>query len=607
MKSRDAIKIQTILTNEQSSLVNRMIGSLRFARNKLIDIVDEYYKENFTLLCGIKGALKNHLPYLKQKFEFIKEVPALTLQNMSIALEDSFVDYRDYLLAPQGRKIGKPSKKYKSKSKESITIPINTGNGITYDHVEQMLTFTKFKIDGEQSWFPVKLYKLPFDCKPEEVQSFIREITLTKDKYKPNVYSVSFSFGREATPVALAPLPTIKSFCKDTQTKRADVEPESFTEYAFDNMVSRALGIDRGIVNAAITSEGKTYGYSETWNKYDKRLVRAQRVVNRRMNMAKKRNGSTPKPKIVPIEFVNVKLSDEEIAQREEAKRKADEGKAKRKADKAAGILPPPKEKESRSKKDRFKSNKETRAPKGANERDDVKKIIDQKAHEFEVIKEHNAKNPVEYKPKGKNILKAQAKVAALYTKIKNVRTDHIRKMAYDIVVRSTKEIICLEDLNIQQMLKGKYSKSISGAYWGLLSQLIERKAVDYGKRVLYCGQYDPTTMTCSDCGFINRNLTVADRVWTCPICNKVHDRDINGANNVVTFAILKHISEILKSEFSSSDTVNTSKVGDVCAEPLSMDGIAVHADATPSLCAIAQNDPSVDGSNWEVSSVSGE
>jgi putative transposase len=48
-------------------------------------------------------------------------------------------------------------------------------------------------------------------------------------------------------------------------------------------------------------------------------------------------------------------------------------------------------------------------------------------------------------------------------------------------------------------------------------------------------GRFDPSSKTCSECGWINQELTLKDREWTCQ-CGKIHDRDENAAINIRNF-----------------------------------------------------------------------
>ena len=41
-------------------------------------------------------------------------------------------------------------------------------------------------------------------------------------------------------------------------------------------------------------------------------------------------------------------------------------------------------------------------------------------------------------------------------------------------------------------------------------------------------------------CGYINKELTLADREWICPVCHVKHDRDVLAANNIKKFALSK-------------------------------------------------------------------
>lgn len=60
-----------------------------------------------------------------------------------------------------------------------------------------------------------------------------------------------------------------------------------------------------------------------------------------------------------------------------------------------------------------------------------------------------------------------------------------------------------------------------------------------YGKNLLVIGTFEPSSKMCS-CGYINKELTLADREWTCPVCKIKHDRDILAANNIKKFALGK-------------------------------------------------------------------
>jgi putative transposase len=52
-------------------------------------------------------------------------------------------------------------------------------------------------------------------------------------------------------------------------------------------------------------------------------------------------------------------------------------------------------------------------------------------------------------------------------------------------------------------------------------------------------GRFEPSSKTCSKCGYIKHDLTLKDRTWTCSNCGEHHDRDVNAAINIRDFSFV--------------------------------------------------------------------
>lgn len=139
-----------------------------------------------------------------------------------------------------------------------------------------------------------------------------------------------------------------------------------------------------------------------------------------------------------------------------------------------------------------------------------------------------------------KNRKKANLKVALQHEKIANQRKDFLHKLSTQLV--NNHDTLCLEDLNIDNMLENQYlSRSISDVGWGLFVSFCKYKTEWYGKNILQIPTFEPSTKLCSVCGAINNTLTLADREWLCVNCGKLHDRDINAAINIKNYCLNKH------------------------------------------------------------------
>jgi putative transposase len=138
---------------------------------------------------------------------------------------------------------------------------------------------------------------------------------------------------------------------------------------------------------------------------------------------------------------------------------------------------------------------------------------------------------------------KTKQRLALIHEKVANQRKDFLHKVSAKLIREN--QSIAVENLNVKGMLKNhRLAQSIQDVSWGMFSSMLEYKAEWYGTNILKIGRFDPSSKTCNSCGYIKKDMTLADRVWTCPICLVQHDRDINAAINVKNFALRNYMCE---------------------------------------------------------------
>lgn len=132
---------------------------------------------------------------------------------------------------------------------------------------------------------------------------------------------------------------------------------------------------------------------------------------------------------------------------------------------------------------------------------------------------------------------KCRLKVAKVYQKITNQRDWFLHNESTRII--RDYDVISVETLNLRGMSKNrKISKSLSDASWGKFFAMLEYKAEWYGKQFIKIDRFAPSSKTCSSCGWKNNELTLKDRVFTCPVCGLELDRDHNAAINIKALAV---------------------------------------------------------------------
>ncbi len=136
-------------------------------------------------------------------------------------------------------------------------------------------------------------------------------------------------------------------------------------------------------------------------------------------------------------------------------------------------------------------------------------------------------------KKKGSNNrLKARLRVANIYNKINNCRNDFLHKISTRYI-RDCK-IICIEKLNINQMMQQQYynARNIADSSWGRFLQFLTYKAESAGCKIVKVNPRN-TTKTCSKCGGI-QIMPLYKREYICKSCGITINRDYNSAKNIL-------------------------------------------------------------------------
>ena len=151
------------------------------------------------------------------------------------------------------------------------------------------------------------------------------------------------------------------------------------------------------------------------------------------------------------------------------------------------------------------------------------------KKYEERLIKEQKK---LSKKQKGsKNRFKQRMKVRKIHTKIKNVRGDFLHKTTSSMIAKY--DGIVLEDLNVRGMMKNHcLAKSIADVSWSEFKRQLKYKAMWNSKHFVLIGRFEPTSKTCSNCGYI-QDMPLSKRQYNCPYCGMSLDRDLNASINI--------------------------------------------------------------------------
>lgn len=145
---------------------------------------------------------------------------------------------------------------------------------------------------------------------------------------------------------------------------------------------------------------------------------------------------------------------------------------------------------------------------------------------------------------------KAVARVAALHRKVKDVRKDHLHKVARSYV--DAYDLIATENLKIRNMTrsasgtveepgtnvaqKSGLNRSILDAGWGVLLELIRQKAEEAVVEVVEVNPRN-TSRTCHACGHVGAGNRCGE-AFLCQRCGHSAHADTNAARNILRLGL---------------------------------------------------------------------
>ena len=367
-----AIKVRLYPNKMQEQALNKVLGCYRFVYNHMLARKQEAYKADKTNLGLTELSKYFHGELLKdEQYVWLKEqntkVLKQSIRQMLTAYDKFFKEHKGF-------------PKFKSKrDKQSALFP--------YEAISKTNTFEARKITLTK-----KLKNIKFRCS----DLFFRRL----QKYKDNI--------RRAT------LSKTKSGCYILSVL-VEMNDNEFVKF---NKTSRDVGIDLGVKDFVITSDGDVFENKHFYKKDEKKLVKLQR------QLSKKRKGSS-------------------------------------------------------------------------------------------------------------NFNKQCNRIAKVFNTITNKKENYIHSVVNYLLCKY--DTIYMEDLNTSGMLKNhKLAKAIQEVGFFKFKTTLQNKALQNDKKVFLIERYYPSSKTCSQCGYIHKELKLQDRQWQCPNCGTNHDRDKNAALNIL-------------------------------------------------------------------------
>ncbi|MRC68595.1 IS200/IS605 family element transposase accessory protein TnpB, partial [Bacillus thuringiensis] len=156
----------------------------------------------------------------------------------------------------------------------------------------------------------------------------------------------------------------------------------------------------------------------------------------------------------------------------------------------------------------KFKNINKTKVVKQVEKR--LRRLQRQVSRKYEINKEGSCF------VKTSNIIKLEKKIQHLHRRLTNIRDNHIHQVTCAIVKTKPCRVV-METLNIKGMMKNKHlSKAIAQQKLYDFKMKMKYKCEKYGIEFVEADKWFPSSKQCSNCGEVNKHLTLSDRTYHC-------------------------------------------------------------------------------------------
>lgn len=134
---------------------------------------------------------------------------------------------------------------------------------------------------------------------------------------------------------------------------------------------------------------------------------------------------------------------------------------------------------------------------------------------------------------KSNNLIKLEKELRKYQIRKTNILDSNIHRITSDLI-KINPERIVIEDLNVKGMMSNhKLARSVQTSKFYEIRRQLMYKCENNNIELVVADRFYPSSKTCSSCGKIKDDLKLKDRVYRCPHCGTIIDRDLNAAINL--------------------------------------------------------------------------